>query len=102
MKKYDIVHALSKLYPGSTYSWSVIGNKYEDIVWNGNQSEKPTEAELLAEVVRMQSEWDNRDYARQRAIAYPPIADQLDMIFHGGIDAWKEEINKVKTLFPKS
>ena len=31
----------------------------------------------------------------------PPIVDQLDTIFHGGLDAWKAEIQAVKTQFPK-
>jgi hypothetical protein len=40
-------------------------------------------------------------YAELRAAAYPPIVDQLDTIFHGGLDAWKAEIQAVKTQFPK-
>lgn len=40
-------------------------------------------------------------YAQLRAKAYPPIADQLDTIFHGGIDAWRAEIQAIKTKYPK-
>jgi hypothetical protein len=40
-------------------------------------------------------------YSELRAAAYPPIVDQLDTIFHGGLDAWKAEIQAVKTQFPK-
>jgi hypothetical protein len=40
-------------------------------------------------------------YSELRARAYPPIVDQLDTIFHGGLDAWKAEIQAVKTQFPK-
>jgi hypothetical protein len=40
-------------------------------------------------------------YQQLRAAAYPPIVDQLDTIFHGGLDAWKAEIQAVKTQFPK-
>ena len=40
-------------------------------------------------------------YQELRAAAYPPIVDQLDTIFHGGLDAWKAEIQAVKTQFPK-
>ena len=32
---------------------------------------------------------------------YPPISDQLDQIFHEGIDAWKETIQAVKDAHPK-
>jgi hypothetical protein len=40
-------------------------------------------------------------YSELRAAAYPPIVDQLDSIFHRGLDAWKAEIQAVKTQFPK-
>ena len=40
-------------------------------------------------------------YAEKRAQAYPSIADQLDTIYHGGIDAWKAQIAAVKQEYPK-
>jgi hypothetical protein len=40
-------------------------------------------------------------YQELRAAAYPSIADQLDTIYHGGIDAWKATITAVKEEFPK-
>jgi hypothetical protein len=44
---------------------------------------------------------DPNAYKEQRAAAYPSIADQLDTIYHEGIDAWKAEIAAVKTEYPK-
>ena len=40
-------------------------------------------------------------YKKQRAQAYPSIADQLDQIYHEGIDAWKATIQAVKDKYPK-
>lgn len=40
-------------------------------------------------------------YAELRAAAYPSIQDQLDTIFHNGLDAWKAEIQTIKDEFPK-
>jgi len=40
-------------------------------------------------------------YKDQRAQAYPSIADQLDTIYHEGIDAWKAQIAAVKQEYPK-
>jgi len=40
-------------------------------------------------------------YSELRAAAYPSFADQFDTIFHGGIDAWKAEIQAVKTQYKK-
>ena len=40
-------------------------------------------------------------YQELRAAAYPSIADQLDTIYHEGIDAWKAQIAAVKQEYPK-
>jgi hypothetical protein len=40
-------------------------------------------------------------YVDLRAAAYPSIQDQLDTIFHDGLDAWKAEVQAVKDLYPK-
>lgn len=40
-------------------------------------------------------------YKEKRAAAYPSIADQLDLLYHGGMDAWKAAITAVKEEFPK-
>ena len=44
---------------------------------------------------------DPNAYKEQRAKAYPSIADQLDKIYHEGIDAWKAQIAAVKQEYPK-
>ena len=41
------------------------------------------------------------DYTDKRANAYPSIEDQLDKIFHEGIDAWKADIQAIKNAHPK-
>ena len=40
-------------------------------------------------------------YQRDRAAEYPPIADQLDDIYHNGIDGWKATIKATKDKYPK-
>ena len=41
-------------------------------------------------------------YTEARAVEYPPIKDQLDKIYHDGIDAWKAEIKVIKDKYPKT
>ena len=41
------------------------------------------------------------EYQRQRAAEYPSFADQFDLLYHGGYDAWKAAIDAVKTKYPK-
>jgi len=76
------------------------GQSYEGLEWFDDRP-KPTEAEITAEVARLQAEYANNEYQRQRAQAYPSIADQLDTIYHEGIDSWKATIAAVKQEYPK-
>jgi hypothetical protein len=41
------------------------------------------------------------EYQRLRAAEYPSFADQFDLLYHGGYDAWKAAIDAVKTKYPK-
>ena len=45
--------------------------------------------------------WNVKAYARNRAAEYPSIVDQLDKIYHEGIDAWKVDIKAIKDKHPK-
>lgn len=40
-------------------------------------------------------------YKELRAAEYPSFADQFDILFHSGVDAWKLAIQKVKDKYPK-
>tara|TARA_R110001592_G_scaffold313550_1_gene588989 strand:+ start:539 stop:820 length:282 start_codon:yes stop_codon:yes gene_type:complete len=54
-----------------------------------------------AEVTRLQAAYDAKAYQRDRAVAYPSMADQLDDIYHNGVDEWKKTIKAVKDKYPK-
>ena len=41
-------------------------------------------------------------YTEARKVEYPPIEDQLDKIYHNGIDAWKADIKAIKDKYPKT
>ena len=40
-------------------------------------------------------------YQRDRAAEYPSVVDQLDLIYHSGVDAWKAKIKETKDKYPK-
>lgn len=61
----------------------------------------PTEEQILTEYNKLVAEYELNQYQRNRVSAYPSIEDQLDILYHSGIDAWKEEINKIKDKYPK-
>ena len=64
----------------------------------------PTEKEIDTELARLQAEHDAQEYARNRASSYPPIGDQLDMIYKdmkNGTTTHAEAVEAVKTKYPK-
>ena len=47
------------------------------------------------------AEYAATKYQRDRAAEYPTWQDQLDKIYHLGIDAWKADIKVIKDKYPK-
>jgi len=92
--------AILSLNPNAEFTCN--GGVYSGITWTNNPSYKPTEIEVNAEIARLEAEYDDKQYQRDRAKEYPAIADQLDYIYHNGIDAWKTDmIDPVKVKYPK-
>jgi|TARA_R100000781_G_scaffold114270_2_gene84648 hypothetical protein len=49
-----------------------------------------------------EKEWDDKEaYKGKRKTEYPSIQDQLDDIYHNGIDEWKKTIKVTKDKYPK-
>ena len=89
-------NALQSLRPGA--QWVLRG---DDLEWLDTAQTQPTETEITEEISRLQADYEAKEYQRQRAAAYPSIQDQLDLLYHGGMDAWKAAITAVKEEFPK-
>lgn len=96
-----IVDALKSLRPNA--EWVIRGDEtYENIEWLDTSQTKPSQIETEAEVVRLQTEYDNNAYQRSRQAEYPDWGVQLDYIYHNGIDKWKADIvDPVKAKYPK-
>lgn len=85
-----IIHKyIYKLHPNVV---SIAG----DIAFDEQGNEVPYDKKAIQAAI------DADEYQRQRATAYPSIQDQLDMLYHGGYDAWKASIEEVKNKFPKT
>ena len=61
----------------------------------------PTEEAIKAKQTELQAEYDAKQYQRNRASAYPSWQEQMDLLYHGGVDALKAELKKTKDKFPK-
>ena len=64
-------------------------------------TKKPTEAQIQAKLKELEDEYEKQAYARSRAKAYPSWQTQMDLLYHGGLDALKSELKKTKDKFPK-
>ena len=85
--------AIYKAYPDTVY---IHDNK-------GAFKKDGTKIELVqSKIDAARTELAKLDYKWKRANEYPSIADQLDDIYHNGIDAWKATIKKTKDKNPKS
>lgn len=75
-----------------------------DISSYGFETKFATEKQAIADA-EAQAEADriaNMTYADKRVAGYPSIGEQLDDIYHNGIDGWKGTIKAIKDKYPKS
>jgi hypothetical protein len=92
--------ALISLRPNS--KWEMIG---ENLTWLDTEQTQPTQSEIDAEITRLQAEYDNAQYARDRAEAYPSLTDQADMAYwdrQNGTTTLDDAITAVKSAYPKT
>jgi len=75
----QIIDSITSLVNGA----SCVVKDNSEIIWTDSRPQ-PTDAEIQAEVTRLQTEYDNNQYQRDRN--YAPTGDQLDMLWHS-IDA---------------
>jgi len=93
-----IFRAIKKINPNAEFTYS--GNDLTNLQWlNGTTPISVDDIE--AKKIELQTEYDNNKYQRDREKEYPSIADQLDDIYHNGIDGWKATIKTTKDKYPK-
>ena len=81
--------AIYKLYPNVT-------------VIRGDIAYDKDEQEVTYDNAAVENLMASEAYKGLRAKEYPAITDQLDYIYHNGIDAWKTDmIDPVKNKYPK-
>ena len=83
-----------------TSAFGLIGDK---IKWNDPDNDPPTQAEIDAEVQRLQEEHDSQEYARNRKAEYDAL-NQLEMQFddkEDGTTTWEDAIKAIKAKYPK-
>ena len=104
MRPTHIEDYLVTVRKGQWFGWSDSKNKvYANLVVHDGGS-KPSESDCTNGLKALQDAWDleNDSYKSKRKAEYPSIADQLDDIYHNGIDGWKATIKTTKDKYAKS
>jgi hypothetical protein len=94
----DIIKTIKAINPKAELS--VNADDINQITWHNGTTPIP-KADIQAKQAELQTAYDNAEYQRKRAKEYPSMADQLDDIYHNGIDAWKATIKITKDKYPK-
>lgn len=81
--------------------WAKLGIPYKIIDGQPVFETDLSDAIIQEKIAELRIDYDSKQYQRDRAAAYPSWQDQLDNIFHNGIDAWKADIQAIKDQFPK-
>ena len=67
------------------YGWIDLeaGEVYSNLKLNDETATMPTEAQVNAKIAELEVQ-------ENRMNAYPSLGDQLDYIYHNGLEAWKQ------------
>lgn len=97
-----VVLAINNLANGNAYS--LTGENLDNIVWSSGATNIPSKQQIIEEVARLEAEYENCQYQRQRAFEYPPITDYIDGIVKGDeaqVQAYIDACLAVKAKYPK-
>ena len=95
-----IIEAILKINPNAIIT--VRGSDINTCEIEWHEGTTPiSKADIQAKQAELQTAYDAKQYQRDRVKEYPSIVDQLDDIYHNGIDAWKATIKTTKDKYPK-
>jgi len=78
-----VIKAILKINPNAEVS--VSGDDINTIEWH-NGTTPISKSDIEAKMAELKTVYDNNKYQRDRAAEYPSIKDQLDDIYHNGIN----------------
>ena len=97
----DIIKAIKKINPNAQAS--VNADDINQITWHNGTTPIPAN-EILAKQQELITEYNSKQYQRDRAKEYPSIQEQLDLQYWDKINNtnnWEQAINAVKIKYPK-
>jgi hypothetical protein len=103
-----ISDALLSLVP--TGEFVVVGDTYDGINWlETNQVPLPSKEEIELEIENLRLRYESLEYQRKRKEKYPPLEEQLDMLWHSmneneniKLEPFYSTIKEIKDNYPKT
>jgi hypothetical protein len=95
-----ILESILKINPNAKVT--VYGRDIDTCTFDWHGTTEISKEDIKDKLAELQAEYDANQYQRDRNKAYPSIKDQLDDIYHNGIDGWKATIKVTKDKYPKS
>jgi len=98
LSKPTIFNAALSLVPGAEITARGVGDDAV-IEWHNPSTPPVTDEQIASELTRLTTIWE---YQSPRALEYPDLASQMDILFHQGYDGWKATIQAIKDKYPKA
>ena len=94
----NIARAIKAINPSAEFKYS--NDDFSTIRWL-NGTTPISQADVETKQAELQADFDVKQYQRDREKEYPSWQNQLDDIYHNGIDGWKATIKTTKDKYPK-
>jgi hypothetical protein len=97
----DLIKTILTINPKAEVT--IFGEDINQITWHNGTTPIPAN-EILAKQQELITEYNSKQYQRDRAKEYPSIQEQLDLQYWDKINntnKWEEAINAVKNKYPK-
>jgi len=99
MHKPNYIDAIISLDPTAKVIYQ--NEDLSTLVWEDGNPNNITEKQITDKHAELVTAYNNKKYQRDRAAEYPSVVDQLDDLYHNGIDGWKTTIKATKDKYPK-
>ena len=96
---YDMMTAILEINPSAEVT--VVGNEYDTIEWLHGTA-VISKADIVAKQAELKADYDSKEYQRNRKKEYPSWEEQMDILYHSGVDGLKTELKKTKDKYPKA
>ena len=94
----NIIKAIQAINPDAQVTCNE--EDYDQITWL-NGTAVISKADIVAKQAELKADYDAKEYQRKRKADYPTWQQQMDILYHSGVEGLKTELKKTKDKYPK-